>query len=173
VKRGADRHYELLSVRKMPEVIVGSGYWLHHPHAHMYMWVTNNYLEDGLWLMKQLGFEYKTNIVWSKERAGLGQYFRGKHELLLFGVHGKGKDPSVCTERKDITTVLPNAEHSRVHSRKPTSVFELVEARSHGPYTEFFGAPELPLRAGWQRWGFGRYSPAKAVGQTDAVEPLA
>jgi N6-adenosine-specific RNA methylase IME4 len=52
--------------------------------CHMYMWVVNNKLEDALYLIKELGFKYITNVCWVKDKIGMGQYFRGQHELLFF-----------------------------------------------------------------------------------------
>ena len=64
--------------------------------AHLYMWVPNALLPDGLEVMKAWGFHYKSNIVWHKLRKdggsdgrGVGFYFRNVTELLLFGVRGK------------------------------------------------------------------------------------
>jgi N6-adenosine-specific RNA methylase IME4 len=177
VKRGADRHYDVMKVRDMPALMKGarspSGdpLWLPATNAHLYMWVTNNYLEDGLWLMRELGFVYKTNLPWVKvcddeqlsleplprTKAGLGQYFQGEHELLLFGVRGKGLDPSVKTDRRDLGTVMM-APHPRtgekgnkiIHSRKPPCSYERIEARSKGPYLEMFARRTRP---GWTSWG--------------------
>jgi N6-adenosine-specific RNA methylase IME4 len=164
VKRGADRHYPLIATKDMPLVIAKSGMFRPAAHAHLYMWVTNNYLPDGIWLMQQLGFDYKTNIGWAKTRAGLGQYFRGKHELILFGTRGRGLHESVYSGRKDIVSwwdpsseedTYVEAEHvkdagKRVHSAKPEVFVELVEARSKGPYLEMFARSE---REGWDSWG--------------------
>jgi N6-adenosine-specific RNA methylase IME4 len=149
IKRGADRHYSLLNVRDMPSVIIGSGVWRPAPNAHLYMWVSNNYLPDGLWLGGALGFRYVTNVVWPKPRAGLGQYFRGKHELLLFFVRGSGV--AVRTETKSLTSVLETGMRERVHSRKPPEAYELIEQRSKGPYLEMFARQ---AREGWDRWGY-------------------
>jgi N6-adenosine-specific RNA methylase IME4 len=158
IKRGADRHYELLKTKAMPKVIFDSGVFNVFDDAHMYMWATNNHLPDALWLIKELGFRYVTNVVWPKRRAGLGQYFRGKHELLLFAVRGRGKADEVMTSSKSLTTVLdipefPRLPLTRVHSRKPEESFALIEARSKGPYLEMFADPALPVRPGWYPWG--------------------
>jgi N6-adenosine-specific RNA methylase IME4 len=186
VKRGADRHYPLMKTREMPEAIFGSGCWNPHPCAHMYMWVTNNFLADGLWLMDVLGFRYVTNVAWRKRRLatmkeleklvelyegdpvaalamlhqiqdmgqiGLGQYFRGGHELLLFGVRkGAKKVTQFRSGRKDLPSVLL-AERGQ-HSSKPDETYELIEARTLCP------APLRRLemfarggREGWDSWG--------------------
>ena len=64
--------------------------------AHLYMWVPNALLPDGLKVMKAWGFNYKSNIVWHKLRKdggsdgrGVGFYFRNVTEILLFGIRGK------------------------------------------------------------------------------------
>ena len=138
IKRGADTHYPLLKSADMPAVI--------SVDAHMYMWVTNTFLPDGLWLMSQLGFAYKTNVVWVKQRIGLGQYFRGQHELCLFGV--KGNSYAVRTGDKTISSVV-KADRGK-HSKKPDVFLELVEKRSNGPYLEVFARR---VRENWTCWG--------------------
>ena len=61
--------------------------------SHLYLWVPNALLPDGLAVMKAWGFEYKGNIIWEKVRKdgepdgrGVGFYFRNVTEILLFGV---------------------------------------------------------------------------------------
>lgn len=164
IKRGADKHYPLVPVDQMYAVITLSGVWQPADDAHLYMWVTDNYLPAGLRLMGDLGFTFKRTWAWVKlkqdadEQAvdnetldqsmamGLGQYARGQHELLLFGVRGDGF--AVRTERRDIGSVI-TARRS-THSSKPTQIHELVEARSHGPWIEMFARSE---REKWLSWG--------------------
>ncbi|MEM9075108.1 MAG: MT-A70 family methyltransferase [Myxococcota bacterium] len=147
IKRGADRHYPLLKTEAIPGVMRRSGVFDPLPNAHLYLWVTNSFLPDGMWVMRTLGFRYVTNLVWVKDRAGLGQYFRGRHELCLFGVNGTGLE--ACTDARDIDTVI-EAPRGR-HSAKPTSFHERVEARSVGPYCEIFARGAA--RPGWTIWG--------------------
>lgn len=155
VKRGADRHYKLMGKKRIRDTILQSGVWLPADDCHLYCWVTNNKLPDGLWLMGELGFRYVTNVAWAKNRAGLGQYFRGKHELMLFGVRGSGY--AVRTKRKDLPSCIP-APHVRgadgkiVHSAKPPVFRDLIEARSEGPRLEMFARER---RSGWTPWGHG------------------
>jgi len=119
--RGAQNHYSVSKTSDMPNIITSCPYWNQiEKDAHLYMWVTNSFLADGLWLMKQLDFKYMTNIVWIKNRIGIGQYFRGKHELCLFGTRGRGF--AVKTETRKITSVI-NANRT-IHSKSLMSLWK-------------------------------------------------
>ena len=148
IKRGADRHYPLLEEHEIIQVMLQSPVWRPGPNAHFYLWVTNNFLESGLFVMRALGFRYITNLAWAKPSPGLGQYFRGQHELCLFGVRMKGRGTIHRTDNKSISSLL-TAPKTR-HSRKPLEFHERVEARSEGPYLEMFAREQ---RAGWTCWG--------------------
>ncbi len=167
IKRGAQKHYPLLKTKEMPGVIRASGLWTPNEDAHVYCWVTNNFLPDGLWLLNELGARYITNVAWTKKRPGIGRYFRGKHELLLFATIGRGW--AVRTAPNDIESTIDTedddqyfadgdsveAEHEmengkRKHSAKPKIFYDMIESRSQGPYTEFFARS---LRPGWVSWG--------------------
>lgn len=150
-KRGADRHYPVLKVRAIPQVIIldKEGLFLRvADNAHMYLWVTNNHAEAGMWVMGQLGFRYVTMITWVKPHAGLGQYFHGQTEHMLFGVRGDGYAIRRPTPGEQLTTVFeaPTTEHSA----KPKEAYDLIERRSHGPYLELFARDPRP---GWTVWG--------------------
>lgn len=148
IKRGADKHYPLLKTPDIIKTVLQCEHWNSlEEDAHMYLWVTNNFLEDGLFIMKSLGFRYVTNVVWVKDRIGLGQYARGKHELLLFGTRGENHT-KVKKDNKTLVSVI-EAKRQR-HSKKPEESFEWIEARSHGPYLELFSRSE---RDGWTVWG--------------------
>jgi N6-adenosine-specific RNA methylase IME4 len=120
--------------------------------SHLYLWSPNALLAEGLEIMKQWGFTYKTNIVWYKVRKdggpdgrGVGFYFRNVTELLLFGVRG-----SLRTLEPGRTRVNLLATRKREHSRKPGEIYELIEACSPGPYLELFARERV---AGWTQWG--------------------
>jgi N6-adenosine-specific RNA methylase IME4 len=119
------------------------------------MWVTNNYLPDGIWLLDVLGYRYVTNIAWVKPSFGLGQYFRGQHELLLFGVRKGAKTVTrFRSERKNLSSVL-RAKKDK-HSVKPLSSYDLIEARSLCPdpfrRLEMFARVDSG-REKWDVWG--------------------
>lgn len=89
IKRGADRHYPLLKPPEILAAILGSGVWRLAADCHLYCWVTNNHVPSGIWLVEALGFRYITLLTWAKDRFGLGQYFRGQTEQLIFAVRGR------------------------------------------------------------------------------------
>ena len=121
--------------------------------AHLYLWVPNALLPDGLRVMQAWGFEYKANIVWHKVRKdggsdgrGVGFYFRNVTELLLFGVRGK----NARTEAPGRSQVNYLSSRKREHSRKPDEQYKLIESCSKGPYLELFARGARP---GWTYWG--------------------
>ena len=120
--------------------------------SHLYLWVPNALLLEGLKVMEAWGFTYKTNIVWYKVRKdggpdgrGVGFYFRNVTELLLFGVKG-----SMRTLQPGRTQVNLFPTREREHSRKPDEVFDVIESCSPGPYLELFARFARP---GWCQWG--------------------
>ena len=148
IKRGADKHYPIMRTPDIIRTIVQCEHWNNiDDNAHMYLWVTNNHLESGLFVMKSLGFRYVTNIVWVKDRIGLGQYARGKHELLLFGTRGV-KHTSVKKQNNSLPSVIEAKKG--IHSQKPEESFQWIESRSFGPYLEMFSRNK---RDGWIVWG--------------------
>ncbi len=147
VKRGADRHYPLLKTPDIIRVMLTAPQWRPCPQGcHLWLWVTNNFLEDGLHVMKALGFRYVTNAVWAKDRIGLGQYLRGQHELLLFGVMGRLSASSRSQSTLLGKGILPRGRHSA----KPDDTLATVEQVSPGPRVEFFARER---RAGWDAFG--------------------
>jgi N6-adenosine-specific RNA methylase IME4 len=121
--------------------------------AHLYLWVPNALLPDGLAVMQAWGFTYKSNIVWHKLRKdggsdgrGVGFYFRNVTELLLFGVRGR----NARTLAPGRTQVNYLGTRKREHSRKPDEIFPIIEACSSGPRLELFARGS---RLGWTCWG--------------------
>lgn len=120
--------------------------------SHLYLWVPNALIRDGLDVMERWGFQYKTNIVWHKIRKdggpdgrGVGFYFRNVTEIVLFGVRG-----GLRTGRPGRRQVNLLATRKREHSRKPDELYAIVERCSFGPYLELFARHS---RKGWDCWG--------------------
>lgn len=123
------------------------------PVGHLYLWVPNALLAEGLSVMRAWGFTYKANIVWHKVRKdggsdgrGVGFYFRNVTELVLFGVRGKHAR-TLAPGRRQVNLV---ATRKREHSRKPDELYPIIEACSPGPFLELFARG---ARDGWQSWG--------------------
>lgn len=123
------------------------------PVAHLYLWVPNALLPEGIAVMQAWGFHYKSNIVWHKIRKdggsdgrGVGFYFRNVTELMLFGVRGK----NARTLKPGRTQVNYLSSRKREHSRKPDEQYALIEACSPGPFLELFARGR---RDNWAVWG--------------------
>jgi N6-adenosine-specific RNA methylase IME4 len=121
--------------------------------AHLYLWVPNALLPEGLRVMEAWGFHYKSNIVWHKIRKdggpdgrGVGFYFRNVTELVLFGVRGKNARTEAAGRRQ----VNFLATQKREHSRKPDELYDIIEDCSRGPYLELFARGTRPK---WTVWG--------------------
>ena len=113
--------------------------------CHLYLWITNRSLPKGFALMEAWGFRYVTCLTWCKPSFGMGNYFRGQTEQVLFGV--KGSQP---LKRKDVGTWFAADRGPRGHSSKPEVFTELVESCSPGPYLEMFARS---TRDDWTSWG--------------------
>ena len=121
IKRGADKHYSLMKTADIARLNVEL---IADNNSHLYLWVTNSFLKDGLFVMKEWGFEYKTIITWVKDRFGLGQYYRGQTEHCLFGV--KGMIPyKVEDDKRQQGVTFFNAKRTE-HSSKPKEMRDFI-----------------------------------------------
>ena len=121
-------------------------------NSHLYLWVPNALLEEGLKVMKDWGFTYKTNLVWHKIRKdggpdgrGVGFYFRNTTEMVLFGV--KGRLRTLQPGRSQVNIVKTR---KREHSKKPEELYDIIEDCSPAPFLELFARGK---RKGWKMWG--------------------
>ncbi len=121
-------------------------------NSHLYLWVPNALLPDGLRVMESWGFRYISNVIWAKRRKdggpdgrGVGFYFRNVTEIILFGVRGSMR--TLPPARSQVNMI---ESRKREHSRKPDEQYELIEACSPGPYLELFARHP---RTGWSVWG--------------------
>ncbi len=147
IKRGADKHYPLMKTKEILEM----SKWIDDisdENCHLYMWTTNNHLPDALKVVDGWGFRYITMITWTKDRFGLGQYFRGQTEHCIFAVKGKLPYKTIEGKRQQGTTsiISPRLEHSR----KPDEMYEYIEKVSYPPYIELFARRR---RDNWDSWG--------------------
>lgn len=147
----ADVQYDLMSFKEinaMGPAVQG----LALPDSHLYMWVVSMYLQQGLDAMVAWGFRNVTNVCWymDDETVGLGQYFRTKHQLALFGVRGRvpyARDPETG---KRVTVDSAFAAARMGHSKKPDDLHDIARQVSPGPRLEMFAQRRV---TGWDAWG--------------------
>lgn len=169
--------YSTLSFEEIYSLPVGT---ITNETAHLYLWVPNALLAQGLETMKRWGFEYKTNLIWYKvrkdggpDRRGVGFYFRNVTEVVLFGIRGKNARTLAQGRRQENIIV----SRKREHSRKPDEQYRIIESCSPGPYLELFARGQ---RQGWCSWGdqseeyepswktYSNHSQSKGQNQTHA-----
>lgn len=146
--RRLDR-YSTMSLEMIKELRVSD---VSAKNAHLYLWVPNALLPEGMQVMEAWGFRYVSNIIWAKRRKdggpdgrGVGFYFRNVTEILLFGV--KGSLRTLAPARSQVNMI---ETRKREHSRKPDEQYDLIEACSPGPYLEMFARHP---QKGWYVWG--------------------
>ena len=127
---------------------------LARPQSHLYLWVPNALIREGLSVLDAWGFTYKTNLVWYKirkdggpDRRGVGFYFRNVTELILFGVRGSYRTHAPGRRQENIIS-----SRKREHSRKPDELYSIIEKCSPEPFLELF-ARHPPIRPQWTYWG--------------------
>jgi len=115
----------------------------------LFLWATVPLLPDALEVMKAWGFKYKTTIFWRKIMSlGMGFWFRGQVEILLFGIKGKVK----AFRLQEANFIQCKSEK---HSKKPEIFRELIERAVHQTmenprFIELFATKRTE---GWECWG--------------------
>ncbi len=143
------KRYETMSLQEILDLPISQ--FTNDP-SHLYLWVPNALISEGLEVMRAWGFTYKTNLIWYKIRKdggpdgrGVGFYFRNVTEMILFGIRG-----SMRTLQPGRTQVNLLSTRKREHSRKPDELYDIIESCSPGPYLELFARYS---REGWDQWG--------------------
>lgn len=144
------RRYETMTLSEIKQLPVAEAA---DEKSHLYLWVPNALLPEGLEVMAAWGFTYKTNLIWEKVRRdgqpdgrGVGFYFRNVTEILLFGVRGGG-NRTLQPGRSQVNLIR---SVKREHSRKPDEIIPIIEQCSPGPWLELFARGDRP---GWDMWG--------------------
>ena len=118
------------------------------PDALLFLWVTvpMQWRVMTRVLPAWRGFEYKSEIVWVKDRQATGYYSFGKHELCWILRRGKFAIPRPAPLG---TSVI--AAPRREHSRKPDELQDRIDrAWPDARKLELFARQRRP---GWDAWG--------------------
>ena len=137
--------------------------------ADLYLWTTNPILPEAFAVVEAWGFQYVTLLTWRKTGTlGMGYYFRGDTEHVLFAVRGKLPIAPDKRQRNWFEAAKSG------HSIKPPSFFDLVERVSRPAPTSncspanpaSVGTHGATATRGWRREVLPR--PSAAV-TTDAL----
>lgn len=139
-RSATDNHYETMTVEEIAALPLPA---LAADECHLHLWTTNAFLHDSFHLIEQWGFEFKSLLVWDKDKFGIGNYWRLQTEYLLLGTKGG-------------LTFLDHSQPNIVrgartrHSAKPDAVRQMIEKVSPGPRLEMFARR---ISNGWIAWG--------------------
>lgn len=140
---GAQAHYSLMRLERLRAMPVPE---LADANAHLYLWVINGAIREGIEVMEAWGFTYRSPLTWIKPRLGLGHYLRNQTEHLLLGTRGKAP---VKFRGQGTWMYAPLQDHSH----KPEEQYAVIERLSDGPYLELFARRRPPSDKDWQVWG--------------------
>jgi len=142
--RVAERHYPTMSTEELCAVPVAAD--LATPDAVLFLWTATSILPEALRVLEAWGFRYVTNVVWVKDKIGVGHWVRNQHELLLIGRRGGFPTPEPAKRPSSVIEA-----RRREHSRKPDEAYELIERMyPEMPKIELFARRARP---GWAAWG--------------------
>lgn len=148
IRRGADRHYPLISYSEIPRTIIEASAFRPDPAGcACWLWTTASSLPEGLRVLDAIGFRYVSHGVWTKPGApGIGQRFRCCHEILLLGTIGRVPLPAPSVRPPSVIEAK-----RRGHSVKPPEAARWTESTSpHLPRVSMFART---ARVGWWTWG--------------------
>ncbi len=136
--------YPTMTVDEIASLPVGT---LAQDDAHLYLWVTNRYIEAGYRIAREWGFRPVVLLTWAKapRGIGLGGTFCQTTEHVVFARRG-----SLAALRRVDSTWWEWTRQDAAHSQKPDAFMDLVESVSPGPYLEMFSRR---ARLGWDTWG--------------------
>lgn len=143
VSMNADYYYPTMTIEQMKSLPMNE---ICADNSVLFEWVTNPFLQEGLFLMNHFGFKYVTTITWNKTNGkGGGYWFRGYTEHLLFGVKGKVKS------FRSMTKNIQDAPITK-HSEKPDLFRKIIESvgQELEPKLEMFARKEIQ---GWDQYG--------------------
>lgn len=139
--RAAANHYPTMPIDEICALQVPAA-----PNCVLFFWRMPHMIREALRAVEAWGFDLKSEIVWVKDKIGLGYWSRQKHEALWICTRGDIPAPSPGTQ-------LESVQHAPLgrHSEKPALFAEWIE-RTYPtvPKLEMFARAPRP---GWDVWG--------------------
>lgn len=141
--RSIENHYPTMTLDEICALPVAE---IAADNAILYLWATAPKLIECMKVIEAWGFDYRTNMVWVKDKIGMGYHARNQHELLLIAKRGNMPPPEAGKQPSSVV----HAERNE-HSAKPVEFYEIIERNYPG-----VGKIELFCRSpreGWAVWG--------------------
>lgn len=152
--RATENHYPTLKVSEIRNIKDKKGIGIRDKrddNCILYMWATAPKLNEAFEVIRAWGFTYKTNMVWVKDKIGLGWYCRNQHELLLIAERGEMPLPAADIRPSSVLS-FPRT----THSTKPQEIYNLIEKwYPNRKYLEVFGVNNN--RPNWSVFGNNVY----------------
>jgi len=142
--RTAENQYPLMTLEEIKALPVQE---IAGQDSVLFIWAPNSKTVEVVEVIEAWGFEYKTNFAWVKDRIGLGNYNRQKHELLHFAVRGAPGTPPPKS-RHESAVESPREEHSK----KPDIFYDIIEAMY--PWASRIELFARAQRLRWEVWGY-------------------
>jgi N6-adenosine-specific RNA methylase IME4 len=143
--RSIENQYPTMPLEEICALPVGD---IAHENAVLFLWATSPKLPECLQVVVAWGFTYRTDMVWVKDKIGMGYHARERHECLLIAKRGE-LPPPPPEARPDSVVEAPRLEHSA----KPPIFYDVIDRMyPEVRKIELFGrAPES--RSLWSAWG--------------------
>ena len=149
--RSAESHYKTMNIEDIIDLkdFIDK---ISDRNCILFIWVTYPCLKEGLKVIEEWGFQYKTcGFTWVKRNKknnswfwGMGYWTRANSEMCLIGTKGKVKRIS----RKVHQIIDTPIEE---HSKKPSIVRDkIIELVGDLPKIELFAREKV---VGWDSWG--------------------
>jgi N6-adenosine-specific RNA methylase IME4 len=143
--RAIENHYPTLPLEEICALPVSD---IAHDNAVLFLWATAPKLAEAMQVISAWGFSYRTEMIWLKDKIGMGYHVRAKHEPLLIAKRGV-LPPPPTEARPESVVQAPRREHSA----KPPKFYDLIDAMYPGVHKIELFARAPAARPFWSVWG--------------------
>jgi len=117
--RSIENHYPTMTIEEICALPVAE---IAHENSVLFMWATSPKLYECMKVLDAWGFQYRTDMVWVKDKIGMGYHARERHEALLIAKRGE-LPPPPPEARPDSVQEQPRLEHSA----KPEVFYDIID----------------------------------------------
>ena len=147
--RSIENHYPTMTLEEicaLPVRLVA------HENAVLFLWASSPKLYECMAVLDAWNFVYRTDMVWVKDKIGMGYHVRDQHETLLIAKRGELPPPAVDARPPSVVEA-PRLEHSA----KPPVFYDIIDCMYPGVRKlELFEREfkdDAPPRPWWHGWG--------------------